>query len=67
MKDGIGVKPDQRVRMRMINESMMFHPIHLHGHTFEVVGRDGPARPQGHRAGAAEADRRGGLRHRQPR
>ncbi len=42
MKDGIGVKPDQRVRMRMINESMMFHPIHLHGHTFEVVGRDGP-------------------------
>ncbi|WP_123025573.1 multicopper oxidase family protein [Mycolicibacterium stellerae] len=40
--DGIGVKPDQRVRMRMINESMMFHPIHLHGHTFEVVGRDGP-------------------------
>ncbi len=41
-KDGIAVKPNQRVRMRMINESMMFHPIHLHGHTFEVVGNDGP-------------------------
>ncbi len=41
-KDGIAVKRDQRVRMRMINESMMFHPIHLHGHTFQVVGRDGP-------------------------
>lgn len=41
-KDGIGVKPDQRVRMRMINESMMFHPIHLHGHTFQVVGRNAP-------------------------
>ena len=41
-KDGIAVKPNQRVRMRMINESMMFHPIHLHGHTFEVVGRNGP-------------------------
>jgi FtsP/CotA-like multicopper oxidase with cupredoxin domain len=41
-KGGIGVKPGQRVRMRIINESMMFHPIHLHGHTFEVVGRDGP-------------------------
>jgi FtsP/CotA-like multicopper oxidase with cupredoxin domain len=41
-KDGIGVKPDQRVRMRMINESMMFHPIHLHGHTFAVVGRNAP-------------------------
>ena len=37
-KDGIPVKRDQRVRMRMINESMMFHPIHLHGHTFQVVG-----------------------------
>lgn len=41
-RDGIGVKPNQRVRMRMVNESMMYHPIHLHGHTFEVVGRDGP-------------------------
>jgi FtsP/CotA-like multicopper oxidase with cupredoxin domain len=41
-KDGIGVKRDQRVRMRMINESMMFHPIHLHGHTFQVVGRNAP-------------------------
>ena len=51
------VKPDQRVRIRMINESMMFHPIHLHGHTFEVVGRNGPARPQGHCAGATHADR----------
>ncbi|MDX1884092.1 multicopper oxidase family protein [Mycolicibacterium sp. 120270] len=41
-KDGIAVKRDQRVRMRMANESMMFHPIHLHGHTFQVVGRDAP-------------------------
>jgi multicopper oxidase len=41
-KDGIGVKRDQRVRVRMINESMMFHPIHLHGHTFQVVGDNGP-------------------------
>ena len=64
--NGIAVKPDQRVRIRMINESMMFHPIHLHGHTFEVVGRPGPARPQGHRAGATQADRGSGLRHRQP-
>ncbi len=40
--NGIAVKPDERVRIRLINESMMFHPIHLHGHTFEVVGRNGP-------------------------
>jgi len=41
-KDGIPVRRDQRVRMRMVNESMMFHPIHLHGHTFQVVGDNGP-------------------------
>lgn len=33
----------QRVRLRLINESMMFHPIHLHGHTFEVRATDGSA------------------------
>lgn len=31
----------QRVRLRLINESMMFHPMHLHGHTFEVRATDG--------------------------
>ena len=36
------MKRDQRVRIRMINESMMFHPIHLHGHTFQVVGNNAP-------------------------
>ncbi len=30
----------QRVRLRLINETMMFHPMHLHGHTFEVQGAD---------------------------
>ncbi len=34
--DGVPVKPNQRVRIRFINESMMFHPFHLHGHTFQV-------------------------------
>lgn len=28
------VTEGQRVRLRMINHSMMFHPMHLHGHTF---------------------------------
>ena len=27
----------ERVRVRLINNSMMNHPIHLHGHFFEVV------------------------------
>jgi multicopper oxidase len=36
-RDGVPVKPNQRVRVRFINESMMFHPFHLHGHTFQVM------------------------------
>ena len=36
-KDGIALTPGKRVRVRFISESMMFHPMHLHGHTFQVV------------------------------
>ncbi|BBX17548.1 copper oxidase [Mycolicibacterium duvalii] len=39
---GLPVRPGERVRLRFVSESMMFHPMHLHGHTFEVVGADGP-------------------------
>ncbi len=35
--DGIPVTAGQRVRMRFVNESMMYHPMHLHGHTSQVV------------------------------
>jgi FtsP/CotA-like multicopper oxidase with cupredoxin domain len=28
----------ERVRLKMINRTMMFHPMHLHGHTFAVAG-----------------------------
>jgi multicopper oxidase len=41
--NGWPVNPNQRVRIRFINESMMFHPLHLHGHTFQVMGPSGPA------------------------
>ena len=37
----------KRVRLRFVSESMMFHPMHLHGHTFQVVASPtvpGPAR-----------------------
>ncbi|AEV71070.1 putative multicopper oxidase [Mycolicibacterium rhodesiae NBB3] len=40
--DGVVVQPDQRVRIRYINDSMMFHPFHLHGHTFQVMDGDTP-------------------------
>jgi FtsP/CotA-like multicopper oxidase with cupredoxin domain len=32
------VTKGQRVRLRMTNHSMMFHPMHLHGHTFAASG-----------------------------
>jgi FtsP/CotA-like multicopper oxidase with cupredoxin domain len=36
--DPLRVEQGQRVRMRFRNTSMMFHPMHLHGHTFAVAG-----------------------------
>jgi FtsP/CotA-like multicopper oxidase with cupredoxin domain len=36
------VHQGERVRLRFSNQTMMFHPMHLHGHTFAVV--DGGAR-----------------------
>lgn len=35
------VREGQRVAMTFRNSSMMWHPMHLHGHTFQVVGDDG--------------------------
>ncbi|KZM68813.1 multicopper oxidase family protein [Nocardia terpenica] len=33
----LDVTQGQRVRLRFVNKTMMFHPMHLHGHTFELV------------------------------
>ncbi len=35
------VRPGDRVEITMGNRSMMGHPMHLHGHHFQVVGIDG--------------------------
>jgi len=37
----ITVNQDDRVRIRLINMSMDNHPIHIHGHTWKVVGTEG--------------------------
>lgn len=37
------VRQGERLRLKVVNDTMMFHPIHLHGHTFQLVG-DGSAR-----------------------
>ena len=33
----ITVRQGERLRLRVVNDTMMFHPIHLHGHTFQMV------------------------------
>jgi FtsP/CotA-like multicopper oxidase with cupredoxin domain len=35
------IKPGERVELTMHNLSMMTHPMHLHGHHFQVVGING--------------------------
>ncbi|MBX0301890.1 multicopper oxidase family protein [Cryobacterium sp. 1639] len=32
------VSLNERVQITMINDTMMWHPIHLHGHTFQIMG-----------------------------
>ena len=39
----IAVRQGERLRLKIHNNTMMFHPIHLHGHTFQMVN-DGSAR-----------------------
>lgn len=34
----ITVSEGERLRLKVVNDTMMFHPIHLHGHTFQMVG-----------------------------
>lgn len=36
------VSTNERVRLLLRNESMMFHPMHIHGHTFALAGRPEP-------------------------
>ena len=36
--DPLAVREGERVRLRFQNMSMMFHPMHLHGHTFGLLG-----------------------------
>jgi FtsP/CotA-like multicopper oxidase with cupredoxin domain len=43
------VRQGDRVRVRMGNLTMTNHPIHLHGHAFEVAGTDGGWVPPGAR------------------
>jgi FtsP/CotA-like multicopper oxidase with cupredoxin domain len=39
--DTLKVRSGDRVTLEIMNMSMMSHPMHLHGHHFQVVGIDG--------------------------
>ena len=38
----------ERVRVTLVNDTMMPHPIHIHGHFFELVTGHGPNGPRKH-------------------
>ena len=44
--DSLNVRRGDRVRIRVGNLTMTNHPIHLHGHEFEVTGTDGGPVPK---------------------
>jgi CopA family copper-resistance protein len=48
VKEPIPFRNNERVRVTLVNDTMMSHPIHLHGHFFELLtGPDGK-RPRKH-------------------
>jgi FtsP/CotA-like multicopper oxidase with cupredoxin domain len=40
------IRQGQRARLTFTNMTMMWHPMHLHGHTFQVVKPDGTPGPR---------------------
>ncbi|MXP29841.1 copper resistance system multicopper oxidase [Porphyrobacter algicida] len=47
--DPIRFANNERVRVKLVNDTMMAHPIHLHGHFFELVnGSPADRQPQKH-------------------
>ncbi len=52
-KSPIPFLKDERVRVTLINDTMMGHPIHLHGHFFELVTGHGEFSPRKHTVNVA--------------
>jgi len=44
----IAFRQGERVRVTLVNDTMMAHPIHLHGHFFELVTGHGDHAPRKH-------------------
>ncbi len=66
----VRVKKGQRVAVKFINETGMSHPMHLHGHSFQVIeinGKRAEWSPSRHHSRAAKDERHRGLRCKQSR
>ncbi|MGE0741903.1 MAG: copper resistance system multicopper oxidase [Hyphomonadaceae bacterium] len=48
---------DERVRVTLVNDTMMSHPIHLHGHFFELVNGHPGSQPLKHTVNVAPGGR----------
>ena len=46
--DNIRINKGENVRFRLVNETMMDHPLHLHGHFFRVLNGEGDYSPLKH-------------------
>ena len=51
--DPIPMRAGERVRVTLVNDTMMTHPIHLHGHLFELVTGHGDHAPRKHTVNVA--------------
>ena len=49
----IPFRQNERVRVTLVNDTMMAHPIHLHGHFFELVTGHGDHAPRKHTVNVA--------------
>ncbi len=48
VKEPIPFRTGERVRVTLVNDTMMGHPIHIHGHFFELVTGHGAYAPRKH-------------------
>jgi manganese oxidase len=54
--DSMNVRQGDRVRIRIGNLTMTNHPIHIHGHEFQITGTDGGPTPKSARWHEVTAD-----------
>ena len=48
VKEAIQFREGERLRLTLVNDTMMAHPIHLHGMFFDVVTHENDHKPRKH-------------------